>query len=213
MLYVELRIAFGEPCPVKTLSQFITATALYLVVASVNANPIYYQVSNEGGDRWRYDYTVANNTLFEIEQFTIYFDYTLYDFALLPSAAFPGEFEVDANDYQGPPGWDVFVAPDADILGVEEDGFFDAFALGDLLEPGDVLGGFSVSFTYRGAGAPGRQFFEFFAYDAQGNDIFGESFTRPLLASPVPEPSPLSLCLLGLLLLVAGRKKTRTTQI
>ena len=123
----------------KTLFQFLTVTALYLSAASVNANPIYYEATNEGGDRWRYDYTVANNTIFDIEQFTIYFDYLLFDFALVPSFDDPDELEVDANDYQGPPGWDVFVAPDADILGVEEDGFFDAFALSVLLAPGDAL--------------------------------------------------------------------------
>ena len=163
------------------------------------ASPIFYETVDEGGGRWTYNYTAGNDTAFDIEEFTIYFDYGLYEFVLVDDG-FGGQ-EVDPNDYDAPADWDPIVAPTDIILGVEEDGFYDAFAFGDLLFPGNLIPGFSVSFTYLGLGTPGSQFFEYFGYDAADNDIFGDSFTelRDDTPQPVPEPGTLLLMSLGLL--------------
>ena len=81
------------------------------------------------------------------------------------------------------------MAPDADILGVEEDGFLTHLRWVICSSP--VMSGRILRFRYlSGAGAPGRQFLSSSLTMPRGNDIFGESFTRPLLTSPVPEPSP-----------------------
>ena len=189
---------------------------LWLLVAPVFsgaaiASPIFYETTDLGGNQWRYDYTVGNDTLFDIEEFTIYFDYGLYEFALIEwdPGNFPGEFEVDPDTYDYPDDWDAFVAPTDIILGDEEDGYYDALALFDLISPGDLISGFSVDFTFLGEGTPGEQFFEFFGFDESGGEVFGESYTQRMITEPpvaVPAPATGALLALGTLALFSRRK-------
>lgn len=178
-----------------------------------NASPIFYEAvdladTTAGIDLWRYDYTIGNDTPFDLNGFTIFFDFDLYDFNLIESPAGSGEFIVDPLDSTAPLGWDEFVAPNASILGVEEDGFFDIFsALG--IAPGDpLIGGFSVIFAFNGSGVPGSQFFEFFGTDTVGNDITGSSFTQ-LMGGPQPAPEPGILFLIFAGLLPLARHRMR----
>lgn len=192
---------------------FYRAFFLFTLVFSIHnqaiANPVYFETTdlidiNQGEDLWRYDYTFSNDTAFDIEQFTIYFEFDLFEFNLIQSAVFPNEFEVDPNDFTAATDWDVFVAPPVDILGLQEDGFYDAFAFADLLLPNEQLTGFSVTFAYLGQGTPDSQFFEYFGYDSLGNEVFGDSFTQRQVINPppvpVPEPGTLLLLALGLLI-------------
>ena len=120
------------------------------------ATTIDFLATPLGGDSWRYDYTVHNDTLaVGIEEFTIYFDATLYsDLAVGPST---------------PSGWDPLIVPpstDPFDLDPPSDGFYDAYAdpfaapPAHPIAPGDSLGGFSIVFTFLGQGAPGSQYFE-----------------------------------------------------
>lgn len=184
-------------------------TFLFFSHTQAIANPVYFETTdlidvNQGEDLWRYDYTFSNDTAFDIEQFTIYFEFDLFAFNLIQSPVFPNELEVDPSDFTGATDWDVFVAPPVDILGVQEDGFYDAFAFGDLLLPNEQITGFSVTFNYLGQGTPDSQFFEYFGYDSNGNEVFGDSFTQRLVTIPppvpVPEPGTLLLLAFGLLI-------------
>jgi hypothetical protein len=114
------------------------------------AASIDYTVANISGSAWEYSYSVRNDLGFDIEEFTIYFDYLLY--ANLAVTAFPL-------------GWNsLVVEPDA---GIPDDGFFDACSNTELcggagigIAHGASLAGFSISFDYFGSGTPGGQSFE-----------------------------------------------------
>ena len=192
----------------------VSLAGLWSSVAS--GSPIFYEVTDvadtaPGVDLWRYDYTIGNDTPFHLSGFTIYFDFDLYDFNLIEDSPGSGDFIVDPADSTAPSGWDAFVAPDADILGVQEDGFFDLFNPFDVIEPGaPLISGFSVTFAYTGSGTPGSQFFEYFGVDASGAAISGSSFTQLLVGpAPVSEPGMLLTFVIGLLALNRHTKYAR----
>jgi len=163
------------------------------------ASPIFYATEHLGGDTWRYDYTLGNQTGAPIESFRIYFDFGLYEFELTEVELFPGftALEVDPGSYAGPANWDIYVAPTDEIFGVPLDGYFDALALGAPHAPGALLGGFSIVFSFLGAGAPGSQYFELL--DAFGTNVLGSGFTQRMAIVDVPEPGSAGLLALGLL--------------
>ena len=169
------------------------------------ASPIFYEAvdlvdTTPGVDLWRYDYTVGNDTGFSLDAFTIYFDFDLYDFALTETSPGSGEFEVGVSEYSNPVDWDAFVAPDVDILGVLEPGFFDISSLTGGIDSGSALiSGFSVTFAFTGFGEPGSQFFEYFGTDVNGMSIEGSSFTQLMGGvQPIPLPGTLALIMAGL---------------
>lgn len=190
----------------KSVVAAVAAGALW--AGQALASPIFYEVENLGGDRWRYSYTVGNETSDPIESFRIYFDFGLYEFALVEVEVdgIPA-FAVDPADYSAPSGWDVFVAPTDEIFGLELDGFYDAWFLDMPLAPGSLLAGFRVDFRYVGEGMPGSQFFELL--DEFGLEVLGSGFTRPLAAVGVREPGTLGLLVLGLLAGMHRRARAR----
>lgn len=186
--------------------------------AQAVASPILYEVESLGGDAWRYTYTVGNDTGAPIESFRIYFEYGLYEFDLIEVELFPGFFaeEVDPETYASPVDWEPWVAPPDNILGVEEDGFYDALALGDPIAPmdftypiatADLLSGFSVAFRYFGIGTPGNQPFELL--DAFGTEILATGFTQPMQVT-VSEPGTPVLLAVGLLMAGWSRARSRS---
>lgn len=138
---------------------------------------IQYEVTSLGGDDWRYDYVVKNDgSVSELLEFTIHFE-----LGLTSNLAVVGS----------PADWDSLVAqPDG---GIPADGFFDSLALAGGLLAGDSLGGFSVSFTWTGAGTPGAQAFDI--VDPVSFEVLGSGTTQ---SAAVPEPAP------WLLMLAAG---------
>lgn len=130
-------------------NMFAGVSCLLLVSFKSAATTITYDVTSipsATGNTWEYNYTVNNNTLgFDIEEFTVYFDFGVYENLSIASA---------------PATWDPLVIQPDSFEGTSDPGFYDALALGTAIAPGNSLGIFSVRFDYLGEGTPGSQFFE-----------------------------------------------------
>ena len=125
-----------------------------------------------------------------IEEFTIWFDYGLYD-----------NLAIETPD---PPGWDwdeIVVQPEPII---EDDGYYDALALGIGIEQGQTVGVFAVSFDWLGMDEPGPQFYEII--DPLSFETIDSGFT-------IPEPGTVLLLGLGILALRRSVKcKTKSVK-
>jgi hypothetical protein len=153
------------------------------------ATIVNYATTSLGGDVWRYDYVIKNDTLSNpIAEFTVYFPESLYEnLVVLSSSA----------------DWDsIVVQPDP---GLPASGFFDALSISSGLAPNASDGVFTVKFTYLGTSIPGVQLFD--VYDDSFN-LLDNGFT--LLASPVPEPDTFVMMMLGLALLTSYKTKRGT---
>ncbi len=155
----------------------------------IHAAPILYEVTNLSGSTWEYTYTIENEETFPIEEFTIWFDLGVYE-----NLQLTGSPSLD---------WDGFVAQ-PDIF-LPDDGFADWFALGALINPGETLSGFSVSFDYLASGTPGTQFFELI--DPLTFDSITDGFTQLKVNNPVPLPGTFALLSLGLALVGGLRRR------
>lgn len=167
------------------------ALSLLFVANSSNATTINYELNDLGGSNWEYTYSVHNDTLSQdIEEFTIFFDYGLYSNLSVTGA---------------PIDWDPIVVEPQEILSFPESGFYDALALSFGVAPAESLGGFSVSFNWLGADAPGAQYFEI--VDPVDFTPIDSGMTSAAPASTVPEPGTILLVGTGLAGLVGLRKR------
>ncbi len=161
---------------------FFLVTIFLLPWSVAQTSPIYYEVNNLSGNSWEYSYTVDNQLTTPIDEFTVWFTLGMYENLAITGSPTPD--------------WDGFTAePDP---GLPDDGYADWATYGLSIDPGEVLGGFSVTFDYLGAGTPGEQFFELF--DANF-DLLSDGQTQLLVVMPpasVPEPSMPLLLALGL---------------
>jgi len=110
---------------------------------------ISYSLTELGGGSWQYSYEVGNISLpAPIEEFTIWFDYSLYENLVITTPNPP------AND------WDELAIQPEPVIG--DDGFYDG--LTEIGNPGISIGetvnDFSVSFNWLGINEPGSQFYE-----------------------------------------------------
>jgi hypothetical protein len=146
---------------------------------------IIYKTSELGAGRWQYTYDVKNISLTEtIEEFTIWFDFGLYEDLAIQTPDPP------ANS------WSEIVLQPEPVL--QDDGAYDAEALGLGIGIGQVVTGFPVSFDWLGdAVMPGPQFYEII--DPDTYQTIDSSWT-------IPEPTTILLLCLGSLALRVKRK-------
>jgi hypothetical protein len=168
-----------------------------VLLATIACNPaqatiIEYDLEAMNGETWRYNYYVTNDTLdAPIEEFSIWFDWSLFG---------------DLGFSLAPAGWDpIAIQPDVNL---PHDGLYDALALGGGLLPGSTLGGFSLQFTWLGAGTPGSQAFDIL--NPLDFSVLDTGMTRLRVTTPpvgVPEPDTLALLSAALLLLPLMRRR------
>lgn len=163
------------------ISTFISRASLVLLMSMscAQATTIDYTATQLSGTRWRYDYTVHNDTLGSpLQDFTIYFNDNL--FANLANESTQA-------------GWDLLlIQPDTAIPAA---GFLDGLAPGSGLASGAWADGFAVSFDYLGTGIPDRQAFSVYETVTWGEIEKGMTGSA---AVPVPVPGTLGLLVLGL---------------
>jgi hypothetical protein len=139
---------------------------------------IYFSVTELGLGQWEYTYDVHNDGLVDgIEEFTIWFDYGLYDNLVVTTPDPPSS------------DWDEIVWDVEPVLG--DPGGYDALANASNLaiEIGENVYGFAVSFDWLGVGDPGSQYYEIINPDTFVT--IEDGYTAPI-------PEPATLCLLGL---------------
>lgn len=154
-----------------------------LLVTGVFGSPtqITYQVTSLGLGRWQYNYDVTNVSLTSpIEEFTIWFDYTLYDGLAIETPDPPASDWDELIISQPDPKWSI-------------DGGYDALA--ESWNPGINIGqtvsGFSVSFDWLGTGEPGSQLYEIVNPDTYDTIESGRTII-------IPAPGALILTVIGL---------------
>ena len=147
---------------------------------------IIYTSEDLGGDRWQYSYTISNINLSEpIEEFTIYFDYGLYDNLTIETG------QPLSDD------WDEIVMQPDPVLA--DGGIYDALAINTGINQSQSVSGFSVSFDWLGTGEPAEQFYEII--DPVSFETIDSGFT-------VPEPTAMCLLATGCLILLKNRNKS-----
>ncbi|OEU64980.1 MAG: hypothetical protein BBJ57_09065 [Desulfobacterales bacterium PC51MH44] len=164
----------------KLLKLFMILGFIVGTTPVVYATTILYDLTDLGGGVWEYDYSVTNDTLTSnIEEFTIFFEYGLYENLSVTSLL---------------ADWDEIAIDPALILGVPDDGFYDALAILPAgIAPGTTVSGFSVSFDWLGSDTPWGA--------SQSFDVV-DPITFASLDSggtaPIPEPGTIVLVGTGL---------------
>lgn len=159
----------------------LCAASMAWAVPSVTYSAIDLADTTVGEDLWRYDYSVSG-PLLAFEQINVFFVQTSY--ASLASLS---------NDAT------IDVLPTQPDTSLPADGYVTVTALNPLTASDKA--NLSVSFVWKGAGAPGSQAFE--TLDDQFNVVGGG------ITQAVPEPSSVAMMLagIGLALPLAARRR------
>lgn len=174
----------------KRIAVFFSGLLLFLgMVLPAMATSINYTLAPLGGNNWKYDYAVSNNTLGSpLEDFLVYF----------PDASTSSNFAYNLTSASVPAGWTgALTQPSAVDLG----GYYEAY--GGSIAVGGSLSGFGVQFTYNGTAPLGSQHFE--VYDSNYN-LLDSGQTTPG-GAPVPEPATITLLGIGVACFGLSRKK------
>jgi hypothetical protein len=168
-----------------------------LIVAHGSATTITYQVTDPvtpGAET--YTYAISGFTFGINEELDIEFDASLY-----------GNLQ---NAVAGP-GFSVMLFQPDDRPGLDWPGYYSLLAVVDDLF---LNAQFSVDFTYLGTGEPGPQSYSISQFDQNGSYVstLETGFTVAAATNgtgPVPEPSSMWLCVLGLLAVGAWTERRR----
>lgn len=148
---------------------------------SANAAIFSYDLQNLGGNRYSYTYAIENNGSLaagaNITEFQLLFDPIKYD-ELSLSFSNNGAFSTDwvAQFLTSAPGIPAT---------------FDIYTLGNGIQVGERISGFSVDFIWLGLGLPGTQ--EFQIYDANTLGLLETGASQPIQSVPLPLAWPLFL--------------------
>lgn len=179
--------------PIKIFSLLVI---LFIQPMVTYASTISYTTSALGGGKWQYQYTViAAQNESAIAEFSVFFDVSKY--ANLAVTASPG-------------GWDsIVLQPDSTL---PSDGIFDSLSLGADIGPGQSLDSFTVAFDFLGIGTPGAQTFNIIDPETFSTLRSGATIAAagPLpTPSDVPEPNTLALAMIGVVTLLARRRRCK----
>lgn len=174
------------------------AALVAFVPLAAEAVQLTAQYTPLGGASWQLDLTLNNDdaTLVSaanpsggISEFTVFFPFAAY---------------ANLSNLAAPSTWDpLVIQPDSS----PSDGFVD-YLVNEAAAPlgvGQSLGGWSIGFTYSGAGAPGA-----FTYTVVDPITFATLFEGQ--TTVVPEPATPALLLLGLGVLAWRRAACRNAQ-
>jgi hypothetical protein len=172
----------------RTLCLLVLGLAVPCGIAS--AASVGYEVTDLGGNDFRYSYTFTGVTLQAQQEIDIRFDPAL--FGLLSNAVAPPQFDLLVLQPNNPPG------------------SFGDYSVLSLINSPDLTGTFSVDVEFLGTGKPGSQPFFINQYDAAGALILSTpgGSTKPLVPGDpgdVPEPATLWLTVGSL---IAARSRT-----
>lgn len=176
----------------KTAASLATLSAL-LWSGSAQAILIEYELTNLGGSKYRYGYTVTNDGAAPVEAFLITFDESLYSEASLKHVTpAPLSTRWQEEILGSIPG----ISPAEYSADVSAD-------LSRAIQVGASLGKFLVEFEWLGSGTPGSQPFEIYDLDDadpvnQPWQLVATGQTRLGEGGPVGVPEPAALALFGL---------------
>lgn len=134
-------------------------------------------------------YSILNDDLASLDNFSIYFDQNFVSNITVDTA--PLDWSADA--YQ----------PD---LNIPDDGFVDSYTFNDALTNGQALVGLTVSFDWSGLNQPGNQRFDIFDTDW---NLIDTGQTQAV--AQVSEPATGVLMAMGIVGLCLARRKRLTT--
>lgn len=167
----------------------------FVFSCSAKAAIFSYDLQNLGGNQYSYTYAIENNgSLAEgasITEFQLLFDPMQYD-ELSLNFSNNGAFSAD---------WVSQFLTSAPGIPAS----FDIYTLGNGIPVGERISGFSVAFTWLGAGLPGAQ--EFQIYDANTLGLLESGSTEVIQPVPLLPAYALFLTALAGIRLVANQKK------